>query len=197
MINLIKGNETCKEDFSALILLSAHYFKDLFGKKVDGCLEKLFITKRNLFSYEHTLFAKYDGIIASMVLCYSFNSKTKENLRTGWLLFKFLKFNFFSKTHALIKLNKTVGMVNPGEFYISNIATYNNLRHKGLAKKLLVEAEKMARKEHMTKMILDVESDNPSAVGLYKYLQYRPVCKKSIKSRGINLTFIRMEKVLQ
>jgi ribosomal protein S18 acetylase RimI-like enzyme len=61
----------------------------------------------------------------------------------------------------------------PGSWYINAIATFEQYRGRGVARKLLQEAEDLAALENCSKMSLIVASENARAGGLYEYLGYR------------------------
>ncbi len=177
-----------------MILRSADYFNKLFGENIQPVLEKLYVRGKNLFSYQHCYVAKKDHEIASMVLCYDYETKRRENLRTGWLLFRFLKSNFIKKIPVLMQMNKTIGHLIPGDFFISNIATFDKYKREGLAKKLLSECEHIASNKQLKRMKLDVEKENMPAISLYESMGYIISEKFDIKSKKIDLEFLRMVK---
>ncbi len=69
MFNLRRGFREDVQDFINLFLLLAHYFPEVFGKKIVYVLGKLFL-KRNHFSYEHTVFVEFNGGRAGMLSGY-------------------------------------------------------------------------------------------------------------------------------
>jgi len=197
IVNTKNGNDY-KKEFIEMILKSADYFKILFGEKVYFILEKLFASRKNLFSYEHCYIIKADdGKTASMVLCYDYKNKQTENIRTGWLIFRFLNIKFLKNLRLFIQLNKTVGQLSIGDFYISNIATFEKYKRKGFAKKLLTECEKIAKQKNAQRIILDVEKENINAINLYKSLQYKIEQEFAIKNKKINLNLYRMIKKIR
>jgi ribosomal protein S18 acetylase RimI-like enzyme len=196
MPGIQKSHRTYKKEFSEMIIASANYFTWLFGKKIKIVLEKLYVRKNNLFSYEHCYIVKKDDKIASMVLCYDYLTKKQENLNTGWLLFRFLNFNILKRLPVLLEMNKTIGQLSEGDFYISNIATFENFRRKGIAKKLLLECEKIALNKNTKRMVLDVEKENIPAISLYESLGYIISDRYHINSKKVDLNFFRMTKSL-
>jgi len=69
MFTLRRGVKEAVQGFLNLSLLLAHYFPEVFGKNIVYILGKLFL-KRNHFSYEHTIFAEFNGERAGMLLGY-------------------------------------------------------------------------------------------------------------------------------
>ena len=63
----------------------------------------------------------------------------------------------------------------PGSWYINAVATYTEHRGKGVARKLMADAEVRARSGGCDLMSLIVASENTSAIRLYEYLGFRAV----------------------
>ncbi len=194
MLPIEKSTIAYKKEFSAMILSSAEYFRELFGEGIQRALESLYIREKNLFSYQHCYVAKYDNEIASMVLCYDYNTKRREDLNTGWLLFRFTKSAFMKNLSVLMQMNKKIGHLVTGDFYISNITTFEQFKRQGFAKKLLLKCENIAKNRHMKRIKLDVEKENIPATSLYKTLGYIVTEEFSIKSKRMVLEFQRMVK---
>lgn len=186
------------KDFAELMLMSASYFPILFGDKIKTALQDLFRCRFNLFSFEHVYFAEVDGEKAGMILGYDWQVKKRENLRTGFLLFKKIGVSILGKFLSLIKFNATVGRVCDGEYYISNIATYPRYRGRGLGKGLILEAEQEAKMVGAERIVLDVEKENISAINFYKKLGYKMIKEFSISlQRDKILHFYRMTKEMK
>ena len=192
-----KATTNESEDFVELFLMSAPFFCLLFGQKTKPMLNKLFTTEGNLFSFEHVFISKIEESISGMILSYDWESKNKENLRTGYLMLKNLGITFVKILPLLLKLNQAVGKVRKGEFYISNIAVYAAYRSSGIGKQLILKAEEEARKSKSLNVVLDVEKENNMAIKFYKKLGYEKTSESTLElSRQRKLSFYRMEKVL-
>jgi len=63
----------------------------------------------------------------------------------------------------------------PGSWYINAVATYKEYRGKGVARKLMADAEARARSAGCHSMSLIVASENTSAIKLYEYLGFNDV----------------------
>ena len=194
-ITVRKANINDARYFSELVLLSAPYFPILFGTKIKVVLEHLFSSSGNLFSYEHVYFGTINKRIASMILGYSWKDKKREDLRTGFLLLKYVGVRILNKLPVLLKFNATVGRLNEGEYYISNIATFHKFRGNGIGKRLMLIAENEARMSSANRIVLDVEKDNIGAISFYKKLGYKVVNEFLIPfQRYKPLHFYRMAK---
>lgn len=196
-IEIVDGERGDASLFSAMMELSApKLFSSVFGENFKRILESLFRERRNLFSFEHTFKVKIEGDVAGMLLGYDWKTKKGEEINTGKLLIKYMKFNFVKRLPFLVKLNSVIGYVNKGEFYISNIAIYPEYRGKGVGTLLLNFVEEVAKKDKIEKLSLDVETENSGAIKLYKRLGFKIVKEKSINLNGEIFKFYRMEKLL-
>ncbi len=115
-----------------------------------------------------------------MILGYDWQVKKRENLRTGFLLFKKIGVSLLGRCFLLINFNMTVGKVCDNEYYLSNIAIYPKYREMGVGKRLVLEVEKEAKTIYAKRMVLDVETENISALNFYKKLGYRAIKDFSI-----------------
>ncbi len=195
MITIRKSNFDDKKDFAELMLISASFFPTLFSERIKDILQELFCYRFNLFSFEHVLFAEIDGEKAGMILGYDWQTKKRENLRTGFLLFKKIGVSILRKLTPLIKFNAMVGKLNNGEYYISNIASYPKFRGIGVGKRLMFEAEHEAKMVSTEKIVLDVEKDNIGAITFYEKLGYETIKEFSISlQKNKILYFNRMTK---
>lgn len=198
MITVRKATLDDNEDFAKLILISAPFFPILFGDKIKLALQDLFRYQSNLFSFEQVNFVEVDVEKAGMILGYDWQIKKRDNLRTGFLLFKKIGVSILVKFLSLLKFNATVGRVCDGEYYISNIATYPRYRGRGLGKGLILEAEQEAKMVGAERIVLDVEKENISAINFYRKLGYKMIKEFSISlQRNKILHFCRMTKEMK
>jgi ribosomal protein S18 acetylase RimI-like enzyme len=198
MITTRKAIIADDKDFAELVLVSAPYFQILFGDKIKIVLQGLFRCPANLFSFEHVYFIELDGEKAGMILGYDWQVKKRENLRTGFLLFKKIGVSILGKLFSLLKFNATVGRVSDGDYYISNIAIYSQYRGRGLGKGLILKAEQEAKRVGAERIVLDVEKENINAINFYKKLGYRITKEFSISLKTDKiLYFYRMTKEMK
>jgi ribosomal protein S18 acetylase RimI-like enzyme len=175
MNNIIirKGRSEDAQDFSHLVLLSAPtFFSLLFASNAAEVIKNLFQQPGNLFSFEHSYFIEVNGKRTEIVLGYNWEQKRREELHTGLLLIKYLKWSLFSRIFYLLKAQNIVGKIAENEYYLSNIAVYPEFRSLGLGTKLLSEIEREARKAGSNKIVLDVETSNQRAIKLYERIGY-------------------------
>ncbi|MEA2077064.1 MAG: GNAT family N-acetyltransferase [Candidatus Marinimicrobia bacterium] len=193
-----KAKASDAKDFVELVLISAPYFSILFGKKVKILLQYLFKSGSNLFSFEHVYFIELNGEVCGMILGYDWQTKNSENIRTGFLLFKSLGIHILCRLSVFLKLNRTVGKLNNGEYYISNIAIYPKYRGKGIGKRLLLENELWAKSTGAERIVLDVEKDNVNAMRFYKNSAYKILKEFSVSiQKNKTIIFYRITKKLK
>ncbi|PNR92316.1 acetyltransferase [Petrotoga sp. 9PWA.NaAc.5.4] len=196
IMDIKKATISDNKNFVELFLISAPFFPLIFGQNTKKTLNNLFVTKSNLFSYQHVCFAKKEEETLGMILCYNWETKNRENLRTGHLMFKNLGIIFFKSIIPLVKLNKVIGKISKEDFYISNIAIYDLFRGLGTGKQLIFKAEETARKSGSKNVILDVEKENIKAINFYNNIGFRKITESTIKTRNCILSFYRMKKQL-
>ena len=68
----------------------------------------------------------------------------------------------------------------PGSWYINAIATFENHRGKGVARKLIEEAQRQAQSQGCDRISLIVASENTGAKRLYEKLGYRDVSSRPV-----------------
>lgn len=194
-MEIVKGRGSLSEDFSDLLILSAPtLFATVFGEGFKEIIQKIFKERRNLFSFEHTYFLKMDGKIAGMVLSYDWTIKRREEINTGRALFKHMGLKLIKRLPLLLKLNSVVGILNRGEYYISNIAVYPEYRGMGIGTTLLNFIEE-TKSKNIKNLTLDVETKNEGAIRLYKRLGFIISGKLSTKLKEETFEFFRMEKI--
>ena len=197
MIRKAPPDEHIARLFSEMILDSAEYFPLIFGPSIYDVLTKLFIRERNLFSYRHVKVLEYENDIAAMILAYDFHTKKSEGPRTGRLLARYLHFAMVMRFRRLWKFNVTVGRLDAGDWYISNIAVFEKYRRRGFARELMIDTEKDAEKHNAKFLTLDVEKANHAAINLYKSLGFSGVNEFQIKIGRHNfIELMRMKKPL-
>ncbi len=201
MDNIIirKGGTEDAQDFSQLILLSAAtFFPSIFASNTEEIMRKIFQQPGNLFSFEHSYFIEVNNKIAGMALGYNWEQKRREELYTGLLLVKYLKWSFITRIFYLFKARGIVGKISENEYYLSNIAVYPEFRALGLGTKLFSEIKRESDKTGANKIVLDVETNNKRAIKLYEKLGYIIKWKTpSIKIKKETFEFFRMLKVLE
>lgn len=171
-----------------LILITAPYFPLLFGENIKEVLQELFLSNNNLFSLKNVFTIENNKEITGILLGYDWKTKKESNLNTGILLFKKVGFKLLKKLVPLLKFNSSVGQVNKGDYYISNIAIYSEFRGKGLGRELIKKVEEDAKRKYSKKVVLDVEKENIRAIKFYTELGY-------IKAKEFTV-YLEKEKVL-
>ena len=172
-IILRKGLPENAPDFANLTLLSEpELFPAIFGSGARNVLQNLFRQRRNLFSFEHSYFIEVDGTKAGMILGYDWKSQRREEWRTGLLMIKYMKLEFFARIPSSLRALRGVGRLEDNEYYIYSLAVYPEFRGNKLGTSLLFKIETEVKGQGVMKIALDVEADNESALRVYKRLGY-------------------------
>ncbi|MCX7958480.1 MAG: GNAT family N-acetyltransferase, partial [Deltaproteobacteria bacterium] len=192
MTSILKANPENKKEFLELLLLSSPFMKELFGDKV---LQEMFVCRNNLFSFEHTYFSINKDRLAGMLLGYDWQTRQKEYIRTGILLFSRMGIGMLKKSFLLIRFESAAGKVRKNEYYLSNLAVYNQYQSKGIGRALLEKAENLAKSMHSEWIVLDVERENLRALKFYLKYGYRIERESDVRISGHRkLSFYRMKK---
>lgn len=192
-----KANCDVRSAFASMIMLSALYFQYLFGPKAGKMFETLFCIKGTPFSCEFVKTLYLDNTPAGMILSYGWESRKQCSLKTGFYFFRYATEQIIGKLSVFLKLNNSIGKLNPGDYYISNLAVFPTFRSKGGGKLLIRSAEKEARLLNMKFLVLNVESENERAIGLYRHFGLG-ICRTFDIDIGRNTTlqFFWMKKLL-
>jgi ribosomal protein S18 acetylase RimI-like enzyme len=187
------------DDFAEMVLLSSPgLFPAIYGGGVRDLMRYLFRQRGNLFSFEHACFAELDGKKAGMILGYDWRAKRRESWRTGYLLLKHMKGALSGKIPLMMKVNGVVGMVEEGEYNVSNIGVYPQYRGRRVGTRLILGLEERAVKKGAARSALDVEVENVGALRLYSRLGYETMKESSVKLPGNKVfRFYRMRQQLK
>ncbi len=186
--------ETDDADFFTLLELSSPHLATAFGQRTPQILKDMFRLGGNLFGFDHVEFAESDGRPAGMLLGYDWNEKRRENLRTGLLILEGMKLDFLRMLPSLVRSGMAVGIVEPGEFFVSNIAVYGEFRGAGAGRALMESAEARARAAGASKMSLEADVNNAPAVAMYKKMGFAVQRDISLTLDGHEQNYHRMVK---
>jgi ribosomal protein S18 acetylase RimI-like enzyme len=185
-------------DIALLILLSAeHFLPAVFGPRIEAGLSRLVAREGILFSSAHASIADAEGRVVGMLLGYSGREKAKEDPATGLGLLGVLGGDMLCRLGRLLRVQRTIGTIAANEWYVSNVAVLPALRGQGIGRALLLKAEERARDEGAAAIVLDVETDNPSAIRVYAGLGYTTASATPfLMLDGRAFAFFRMRKQL-
>lgn len=118
------------------------------------------------FSYRNTHLALIDNEIAGMLLAYRLpDSGSAEDLN-----------EFPEFIRPLIELEQCV----PNSFYVNMLATYPKYRNKGIGKKLMSIADRLAVGAGCTTISVEVFQQNEGALRLYQNLGYQVIEERNV-----------------
>jgi ribosomal protein S18 acetylase RimI-like enzyme len=201
VMKTMSGNTRIREaqpsdasNIGRLVILSAQTFLPaLFGPEIDKAVEEMARGRGTLFSYEHAWIAEEQGAVHGMLLGYTGTIKAAQDPRTGLALLGVLRAGLIRRLPGLLRTQSTIGVMDRDEFYISNVAVYPAHRGKGIGSLLIERARAEATRTHASRIILDVETDNPDAQRLYERLGFRVVTESpALILAGHAFSFRRM-----
>lgn len=143
-------------------------------------LKLLYATPDTLYSQEHIVVEEEHGKIRGLLLAYP----ARDMKRLGMRMLKCLRGMFMIsgvvnvvKMMFRLRLNTYFPGTAHDEFFISNLAVFEEHRGKGIAVKLLNKAEEMALEKGLQTLSLYVEIDNAHAKRVYEKFGFREVDK--------------------
>ena len=148
--------------------------------KVYGLIRFLYKKPDSLFSKENAVVEEENGKIRGLILAYPAGDMKK--LAIGMLkcikgIFMISGLLNFIKIMFRLRLNMYFPRTKNDEFFISNLAVFEEYRGKGIAVKLLEKAEEMAIGKSLSKLSLYVEIDNSRARRVYEKFGFQEVKK--------------------
>ena len=161
------------EDFVSLFLLSEPFYQLIFGNRIASAAKKLFESENNLFSFKHVLVADFHSEVAGMLLGYDWETNEREGSRTDLMLLNLVGIEDAGKLKVYNEFNNFLEGFEKEEYYVSNLAVYEKFRGLGIGNALMEMAEEEARKLGARKMVLDVGSENLSALFFYSKLGFK------------------------
>ena len=181
-------------DIARLVLVSAERFLPaVFGTGIEAAVCALAAGRGTLFSHAHCWIAEAGGSTAGIMLGYSGREKAAEDPATGWGLLRTLGVGLVRRLGRLLVLQRTIGKLGADEFYVSNVAVYPDFQGRGIGSALLAAAERAAGDTGAAWIVLDVETDNLSAIRLYQGRGYAASGATSpMRLEGHEFSFLRM-----
>ena len=156
-------------------------FKYIFypnKKKSLVILERLFAMDANDFTHNNAYIADMDGRIAGLVHVVDRNDIMKNYWATGKKLIKAMGlFQTLIRMPRCIQLERLFPQPDKNSMYINHLATFEEFRGQGIAKKLIGFCEQLVASRHLVKLTLDVEVNNTDALKVYENLGFRSVQK--------------------
>ncbi len=147
-------------------------------------LHTWFVQRDNRFSYEFCKLAIVDSAVAGLLL--TLRGDRLSNLETTLANGVFKIYNPIQVIRMfwrLMVLGRTEE-AKSDEYLIAHVAVAPEFRRRGIATLLLAEAEKEAREQGFTKLVLEVEIDNDNAFKAYEKFGFITVLKTEFKRRA-------------
>ena len=136
-------------------------------------LTRLVKRKDTRYSYQYTRVAVHDGEVCGAVVALPHQELTVLDTQTEKMIFRWQE-GIWAKLKWIVTAFKGMSLKEsaPGEYYIANVATFQWVRGKGIASKLLLDAEKRAKDHGLGKCSLIVDQSKPGVVKLYSGMGY-------------------------
>ena len=183
-------------DIERLALASAeHFLPAVFGPRIARAVRTLASGRGTLFSHAHAWMAEIDGRAVGMLLGYSGAEKAAEDPATGMGLLRTIGPGMVRRLGRLLRLQRMIGTIEAKEWYVSNVAVYAEFRGHGIGRTLMEVAEQEARDAGSVSVVLNVETDNVSAIRLYEMLGFAILGRtRSLRMESREFAFLRMGK---
>ncbi len=150
--------------FLRLLLMSDRAFlPSLFGDDFDRVIRGMFESGDGLFGYPNVRAVEVENRVAGMLLAYTY-----EQMVEAMAQWERDEEQSPPDGSSPVGYEPTRGWVNPGEFYLANMAVFPEYRRQGLGRLLLTDAETQARQKGCNRLALDVEAGNRDAIRLYE-----------------------------
>jgi ribosomal protein S18 acetylase RimI-like enzyme len=164
-------------DIAAKLTLMAYndFAYEIFGGKneneVLNYFKKLWILKKNRFSYEYSYMVKVGEKLVGLMTCYPGNFCKKLVMPTVFYLIKIGKNNFL--WHIVTHINNFYHFAHTieameDEFYIGTLAVLPEYRAYGIGSKMINVIRTLAEKQGFNKCSLLVEGNNMNGLRFYE-----------------------------
>ena len=147
-----------------------------YGSKEELIKRLTKIVKRTdtRYSYKYARVAILDGQICGAMIGLPHNKLSSLDDYTGKVIFE-LQQGIWKKVRWFFSSLRGMNMKESesGEYYIANLATFSWARGRGIATKLMADAEEQAQDFGLDKCSLLVDQERPAVVRLYSDLGYK------------------------
>lgn len=158
--------------FAELGNMASHdLIADLFGRNYQKVMASMFLRDDNLFGCAFSHFATIDGQIAGLLYALSQEQKAALDNKTALIMLRSLGLMFLRTVWVQSRVQPLFSFMDalPSHaYYIQCVAVYPGFRGHGISKRLLEEADKLARQAHCKTLELDTETTNTVAIYAYK-----------------------------
>ena len=190
-----------KEAAELIYMTGKGLFRYLFYPDMNrtvAVLRQLFEMEDNDFSHQNACIAQLE-LKTACIIVFTDRVTTKNNYhKMGWKIMKVMGFwPFVNRLPRFIRVEGLIPKLADTTLYINHIAVFNKFRGRGVATHLLRYCDKQARARGLTRLALDVEVDNDSAIQIYEHVGFKKMNKVESKTLFSKFGFrglYRMEK---
>lgn len=171
--NMKEANDCARLIYTSGPEFFSHLFNEKEPEDVHRLLEFLYSYPDTTFSREAIIVAEKEGAVQGLVIAHPAEKLKKLAPNEIKYIIK-MKGGFFKAFFHILKMGFRMGIVmhfpklNDDEYYISNLAVFEEFRGRGIAKQLLQQVEKNAQTKGLNKITLFVELDNNNAQRVYE-----------------------------
>lgn len=181
------------QDCARLVYISGKELLEFIFAGMHSEILMIFFNKKGTtFSRENILVSAEDGSVKGMVIAYPVpEEKAMAKKMLGLLrdLYKITKLKGLIKIIGRMGLNRHFPKKDNDEYFISNLAVYEEHRGRGIGSGLLHAVEKDALDKGLGKISLYVEIDNTRARNLYEKFGFsitdKAILPESYNGHGI------------
>lgn len=161
-------------------------------------IDRLFADDTNSFCHACAYIAERDGESAGLIHMVDFKEKTLGNQTLAGSLVKQMGwFAFLIRIPRFMIVDHLIPAIGQNAYYIQHLATLEVQRGHGIGRSLLKFCEEQAVRRKLGNLMLDVESTNTNAIGLYRSFGF--AVTRKIDSRVLRRKYdfeglYRMEK---
>lgn len=168
-----------------------YIFHRSHGPSVKEYLCEQFQSEKTMFSHHHHLIWEEDGKAIGTIGLFTKKLHDQLFFQNAGSIFK--HYGIRSIVKGLKFERYLVKPPRKHKYYIGHIAVAKEHRGKGIARKLIVNAETQAKQQGFSTLALDVASQNYNALGLYELLGFKRVKVNNSYSPALD-DHIYMEK---
>jgi ribosomal protein S18 acetylase RimI-like enzyme len=161
-------------------------------------LREFFKAEENAFTYQNAYVAESEGEVVGLIHFADREEEDRNNRGMGRQTIQLLGlFPTLWRMPRFIQLGRVMGRASDDSVYIRHVAVFPAYRRRGIASRLLAFCEEEAERRGISKLALDVVTDNEPALRAYQKYGFeivdKVVSERFIQACGLSGLYL-MEK---